>query len=188
MACEPVPDSDSDGYIDDSNGDVPLLPEGNFANPEGLAVTEDFVIVANSRYRFEEHQIVYDPSFATVIDRNTNEVVNRIPLRAKNAQRVTINGDMAWVLCSGSTSFDGTKVAPTDDGALLGIPIANLAKAKAPEITIPIPLSTIYPLVDTLVFGLCWRHSMARRRHIPSPVQGRPSDPDRFMARTIQCS
>lgn len=147
MACEPVPDSDSDGYIDDSNGDVPLLPEGNFANPEGLAVTEDFVIVANSRYRFEEHQIVYDPSFATVIDRNTNEVVNRIPLRAKNAQRVAINGDMAWVLCSGSTSFDGTKVAPTDDGALLGIPIANLAKAKAPEIIIPIPLSTIYPLV-----------------------------------------
>ena len=48
MACEPVPDSDSDGYIDDSNGDVLLLPEGNFANSEGLAVTEDFVIVANS--------------------------------------------------------------------------------------------------------------------------------------------
>lgn len=153
--CEPVPDAmlrpdggatGRDGAAPSDSGDD-RLPPTNFAAPEGLAVAGDYLVVANSRYGFDGAGVVFHEGFATVVDRRTARVVNRIPLAAKNAQVVATGADRVWILCSGQTRFDGAQVIPDGEGALVGIPLAGLATADAPDRVIRLPLDPARPLV-----------------------------------------
>lgn len=151
-ACEPMPepvagDVPAVADVAPPDDDGAALPDANFAAPEGLAVAGDFLVVANARYGYDGQGIAYGTGFATVVDRATGRVVNRIPMPAKNPQAVAVAGDRVWVLCSGQTSFDGTLVTPLTGGALAGIRIADLAVAEAPDAVVDFPLDPARPLV-----------------------------------------
>jgi len=175
-ACEPVPETDpaDPGSLSeaDTGEEAPdatgwtetgdsSLPASAFSAPEGLAVAGDFLVVANSHYGYGGAAIEYGTGFLTVVDRDARTVVHRIPLPARNPQVVRTLGNRVWVLCSGTTTFDGANVLPLTDGALAGIPLDRLADAEGPDVVVPIGRDPARPLVGypsslTLAGGEAW--------------------------------
>lgn len=162
MACEPMPTGSDDVYVPDTSAG---LPESAFSAPEGLVVVRDFLVVANTNYGYAGRSIAFGQGFITVIDRVTRQVVNRIPMPAKNPQIVATGpgpdgaspDSYVWVLCSGETTFDGQNLVPASDGALVGIATERLETAENPDVEISIKKSAEYPLVgypsSLTVFG-----------------------------------
>jgi hypothetical protein len=122
----------------------------NFAGPQGVAATEDFVFVANPNWSFDENQkIVYGQGFVTVVDRSNFAVVNKIPTNAKNPQIVKVHKDRVYVLCSGATYWD-TKtnmVVPDSPSSIESFSISSATTATTTTVHATLPLSQSTPLV-----------------------------------------
>lgn len=104
-----------------TQGDVGYQPEKPFASPEGVAVSKDYVFIANSNYSFEGDKIKYDKGFVTVVRLDDNKIIGMIaPSDCTNAQEVKAKQKYGYVLCSGESVYDYQKgaVLPVSKGML----------------------------------------------------------------------
>lgn len=136
----------------DAKEEVGGEPGPNFASPEGLALTKDYVFVANTNFSYEGDKIVYGEGFVTVVDRAKFAVVNRVKTYGKNPQVVAVRGGKLYVLCSGETTFDAEKgqVLPVGESTLEALDLAMVASApkfeKVWKVSPPPPGSLVgYP-------------------------------------------
>lgn len=119
----------------------------NFHGPEGLVANGGFVFVANTAFDGTDNS--FGSGFVTVVRQTDFAVVNKIVTSHRNPQTLTVHDGKVYVLCSGTSVYDGEKklVTPTSDGSLEVIDVATAATAFAPQTVIPIPRSTDHPLV-----------------------------------------
>jgi hypothetical protein len=122
----------------------------NFAEPQGVAATENFVFVANPNWSYDENgKMVYGQGFITVVDRSNFAVVNKIRTNAKNPQIVKVHKDRVYVLCSGATYWD-TKtnmVVPDSPSSIESFSISSAITATTTTVHATLPLSQSAPLV-----------------------------------------
>jgi len=132
----------------DVPGDLPEtgpLPDGDFATPEGIALADRYVVVANPAFRYDGQRMVFGTGFLTVVDRGTRQVVQRVALPCRNPQEVSWDGSRLWALCSGETSFDGTLVRPAGQAALVGLDLSGTPFRIVSYL--PVSRSASHPLV-----------------------------------------
>lgn len=130
--------------------DAPQKELPNFASPQGVAVTEEFVFVANPNWSFDgEGNITYGQGFITVVDRSNFAVVNKIVTEGKNPQIVTIHKDRVYVLCSGATYWDNTNylVVPDSPSSIESFGISSASNIATTTVHVTLPLSESAPLV-----------------------------------------
>ncbi len=137
-ATEPWVGADSGDVVEVDLPGIP--PDRSFSAPEGITIWNNRVLVTNANFAYQGSRLSYGKGFLTVIDRETGAVVNIIPLPFENPQEVVVSGDMAWVLCSGTTEWnqaDSTVVSSTS-GGLAGIELEGIDSAVAVSVAIPI--------------------------------------------------
>ena len=118
----------------------PARTQGHsFRAPEGLAVADDLVVVANSAFEGE----AFGDGSITVVDGVGMEAIATIPTSAKNPQFVTTTPELVVVTCTGETRYDaktGVNTAVTA-GAVDLFERDTLRTADAPLASIPLPVS-----------------------------------------------
>ncbi|MCK6573063.1 hypothetical protein L6V77_18430 [Myxococcota bacterium] len=114
-----------------------------FAAPQDLVFAGDRLVVANTGAAWDADAmaLVFGEGFLTVIDPATGAVVNRIPTRAPNPQKVAVHGDRLYVVNTGPTAYDGEsgEVHATGDGSLDTLPVAALDTATEFAQSVAIP-------------------------------------------------
>jgi DNA-binding beta-propeller fold protein YncE len=114
-----------------------------FAAPQDLAFAGDRLVVANTGAAWDADAmaLVFGEGFLTVIDPASGAVVNRIPTRAPNPQKVAVHGDRLFVVNTGPTAYDGEsgEVHATGDGSLDALPVAALDTATAFAQSVALP-------------------------------------------------
>ena len=87
------------------------LPEGDFAHPFDVAVSDDYVFVANANVSSE-----IGPGFVTVIDRATRAVLNRIPTTQPIPVALALHGQTLVVVNQGITDDSTGVILPEPAG------------------------------------------------------------------------
>jgi hypothetical protein len=114
------------------------LPKSCFKNPTTITIAPEFgqyVLVANSN--LDPDTFEAGAGFVTVLDRWSHGVVTRIPTSQPNPHTILIEGSKAYIINSGSTTydFDSGMVLPTGPGS---VDIVDLSDLSATPITIAI--------------------------------------------------
>ena len=91
-------------------------------------MNEDWVLVTNSAFYFNEGRASWGKGFVTLIARRTRKVVSRIPTTQENPGDIIIRDETAYVVNSGTTTIDSDGIVRvTGEG---GIDIIDLHNAK----------------------------------------------------------
>jgi hypothetical protein len=114
-----------------------------FAAPQDVVFAGGHLVVASTgaAWDAEAMALVFGEGFLTVIDPATGAVVNRIPTRAPNPQKLVVHGDALYVVNTGPTAYDDAtgEVHATGDGSLDALPLAELETATAMGASVPVP-------------------------------------------------
>lgn len=89
-----------------------------FWSPQGIAVTDAHVLVANTGLYMEGTQSRYGQGFVTVIDRKTRRPVGRINTSMPNTSEVAVRGQRAYALNSGGLNVSGGLALPSTGGSI----------------------------------------------------------------------
>lgn len=112
---------------------------GHFDYPQGVLFVGDYAVVTNTA--FDPETLGFGEGFITVVDVESFEVVNQIPVSAPNPQKVIRVGNDVVVLCTGTTFFDGEQWlnVAISSGALDRFPVESLAVAEGPRESVELP-------------------------------------------------
>jgi len=133
---------------------------GLLAGPEGIAVTDGTIYVANvnSRYDSASGLVVFDEGFIQTFDGTTFAPGDRLDVPCENPQYVLPADSNLLVVCSGSMlPDDDGLLTPATDGALLVLDRANLTESQQ----IPIPRGTPHALAG-FPGNLAWSPDLQR--------------------------
>jgi hypothetical protein len=128
-------------------GDIPgnLAPDSRLAGPEGIALLDGTVYVANvnSRYDASSGLVVFDDGFLQTYDVLSHAPGDRMELPCENPQSVVVAETRLLVVCSGSMLPDDQGLlTPATDGALLLVDPVGLTVTA----TIPVAAGAPHPL------------------------------------------
>jgi hypothetical protein len=102
-----------------------------FSAPQGIAAHSRWIAVASSAFEHVGGKGQWGEGFVTLIDRETRQVVSRVPTTQPNPRDIVVVGDLAYVVNSGTFALDEDGLATvTRDG---GIDIIDLGTASPPR-------------------------------------------------------
>ncbi|MCA9538915.1 MAG: hypothetical protein KC620_08500, partial [Myxococcales bacterium] len=114
-----------------------------FDRPQALVFVGDALVVANTGYGADG----WRPGALTVIDATTGALQNRIPTTGLNPQRLVVQGDRLYAVCTGAldfTDFDHPRAA--SPGGIDVVPLRALADAAGPGDHLALPLDPAAPI------------------------------------------
>lgn len=108
-----------------------------FKGPSGITATPTYVVVANSNSEYKGGAMQYNPTWVTVIDRATRQVVGKVSTTQVNTQYVAAHGEKIYAVNTGGISYDKNFLAsPSTAGGVdvidltSGVPGAVAANMK----------------------------------------------------------
>jgi len=114
--------------------------ENTLKAPEGIAVSNDYIFIANSDYTTDENWVTtYNNGFITLINKSDNTLNKIIATTQKNPQEIFVLNNELFVINSGTSEFDESFVGyPKSNG---GIDILDLTDIDAGFTNIEIPFT-----------------------------------------------
>jgi DNA-binding beta-propeller fold protein YncE len=119
-----------------------------FWSPQGISVTDTYVLVANTGLYMQGAESRYGRGFVTVIDRKTRRPVGRIDTSMPNTSEVAVQGQRAYVLNSGGLAVSGGLAQPTTGGSIDVLDLAAGVPTKLTR-TIKLGLSAADPRIGS---------------------------------------
>ena len=119
-----------------------------FWSPQGIAVTDTYVLVANTGLYMQGAESRYGQGFVTVIDRKTRRPVGRIATSMPNTSEVAVQGQRAYALNSGGLAVSKGLAQPTTGGSIDVLDLAAGVPTKLTR-TIKLGLSAADPRIGS---------------------------------------